>query len=69
MLHAEHLVVAHPISGKPLDLRAPLPKDFKAQLEQLRKLTAAEDKQAARAVKLEKKPKKTAPPAAHVREE
>lgn len=68
MLHAEHLVVVHPITGKQLDLRAPLPKDFKAQLEQLRKLTAAETKKEAAAAKLVKKPKKAAPPAAHVRE-
>lgn len=36
MLHAEHLVVTHPVTGKVLDLRAPLPKDFAAQLKQLR---------------------------------
>ncbi|HVU18959.1 MAG TPA: RluA family pseudouridine synthase [Candidatus Didemnitutus sp.] len=28
MLHAEHLVIAHPTTGRPLDLRAPLPNDF-----------------------------------------
>jgi len=38
MLHAEHLIVKHPVSGKTLDLRAPLPADFEAQLTQLRKL-------------------------------
>ena len=37
MLHAEHLVIAHPISGKELDLRAPLPKDFQAMMKTLRK--------------------------------
>ena len=37
MLHAEHLVLAHPISGKDLDLRAPLPKDFAAMMKTLRK--------------------------------
>ncbi len=36
MLHAEHLVVTHPVTGKVLDLRAPLPKDFTAQMKQLR---------------------------------
>ena len=36
MLHAEHLSVVHPIAGKPLDLRAPLPADFKAQIKELR---------------------------------
>ncbi len=39
MLHAEHLVVTHPITGKQLDLRAPLPKDFKAMVATLRKLS------------------------------
>ncbi len=38
MLHAEHLVVKHPVTGKVLDLRAPLPKDFEAMLKSLRKL-------------------------------
>ncbi|MES2693581.1 MAG: RluA family pseudouridine synthase [Verrucomicrobiota bacterium] len=37
MLHAEHLVLTHPISGKELDLRAPLPKDFLDILKALRK--------------------------------
>ena len=37
MLHAEHLVFAHPVSAKVLDLKAPLPKDFKAVLAGLRK--------------------------------
>ncbi len=68
MLHAEHLTVTHPVTGKSLDLRAPVPKDFKAQLDQLRKLTAADVKKEAAAVRAVKKPKKTAPPAAHVRE-
>lgn len=38
LLHAEHLVVQHPITGKPLDLTAPLPKDFESILKGLRKL-------------------------------
>ena len=37
MLHAEHLVFSHPVSAKVLDLRAPLPKDFKQMLAALRK--------------------------------
>jgi 23S rRNA pseudouridine1911/1915/1917 synthase len=37
MLHAEHLVFAHPISGKEIDLRAPLPKDFSAMIKSLKK--------------------------------
>ena len=36
MLHAEHLVLAHPVSGKELDLRAPVPKDFTALIKALR---------------------------------
>ena len=38
MLHAEHLVFTHPVSGKSMDLTAPLPKDFKQMLMALRKL-------------------------------
>ncbi len=38
MLHAEHLVFAHPISSKVMDLTAPLPADFKKMLTALRKL-------------------------------
>ena len=41
MLHAEHLVFTHPVTGKTMDLRAPPPKDFAAQLAQLRKLAKA----------------------------
>jgi 23S rRNA pseudouridine1911/1915/1917 synthase len=41
MLHAEHLVLTHPISGKELDLRAPLPKDFLAMIKTLKKAAAA----------------------------
>jgi 23S rRNA pseudouridine1911/1915/1917 synthase len=36
MLHAEHLVLTHPISGKELDLRAPLPPDFLAMIKTLK---------------------------------
>ncbi len=38
MLHAEHLVLTHPISGKELDFRAPLPKDFVRLIKALRKM-------------------------------
>jgi 23S rRNA pseudouridine1911/1915/1917 synthase len=44
MLHAEHLVITHPKSGKELDLRAPPPADFAAQLAQLRQLVGREAK-------------------------
>jgi 23S rRNA pseudouridine1911/1915/1917 synthase len=37
MLHAEHLVLAHPGTGRELDLRAPLPKDFREMMKTLRK--------------------------------
>lgn len=36
MLHAEHLVFAHPVTGKTMDLRAPLPPDFRGLLQSLR---------------------------------
>lgn len=38
MLHAEHIVVTHPVTGKSLDLRAKLPPDFQEMLDGLRKL-------------------------------
>ncbi len=38
MLHAEHLVLAHPVTGKSLELRAALPRDFEDLMSQLRKL-------------------------------
>ncbi len=38
MLHAEHLILAHPVTGKPLELRAALPRDFEDLMSQLRKL-------------------------------
>ncbi len=38
MLHAEHLVFAHPVSGKIMDLTAPLPTDFTRMLAELRKV-------------------------------
>ncbi|MBM3852688.1 MAG: RluA family pseudouridine synthase [Verrucomicrobia bacterium] len=37
MLHAEHLVLTHPVSGRPLDLRAPRPEDFRRMIEVLRR--------------------------------
>jgi 23S rRNA pseudouridine1911/1915/1917 synthase len=36
MLHAEHLVIAHPVTGRLLDLRAPVPEDFAGVQEGLR---------------------------------
>ncbi|HYD85824.1 MAG TPA: RluA family pseudouridine synthase, partial [Opitutus sp.] len=68
MLHAEHLVFAHPITKKTLDLRAPLPSDFEAMLAQLRKLAAAGVK-AKRLLATPVKPrKKAAPPGYHEHE-
>jgi 23S rRNA pseudouridine1911/1915/1917 synthase len=37
MLHAARLAFRHPITGKALDVRAPLPADFQAVLKALRK--------------------------------
>jgi 23S rRNA pseudouridine1911/1915/1917 synthase len=68
MLHAEHLVVKHPISGKVLDLRAPLPADFETQLGQLRKLSKAAAKAKALIVTPVKSRKKAGPPPFHVHE-
>jgi 23S rRNA pseudouridine1911/1915/1917 synthase len=36
MLHAEHLVLTHPITGRELDLRAPRPADFTAMIRELK---------------------------------
>ncbi len=44
MLHAEHLIFEHPITGKTIDLRAPLPKDMAAMVTQLRKVAAVATK-------------------------
>ncbi|MEI6862027.1 MAG: RluA family pseudouridine synthase [Verrucomicrobiota bacterium] len=57
MLHAEHLVFTHPVTGKKLDLHAPLPKDFAAQLAGLRKLERAAQKAATVAATAAKKRK------------
>ena len=57
MLHAEHLVVEHPVTRKTLDLRAPLPKDFSAMIETL-KAAAKAGKETATTRKLTRKPKK-----------
>jgi 23S rRNA pseudouridine1911/1915/1917 synthase len=68
MLHAEHLVVQHPVTKKTLDLRAPLPPDFGTQLVQLRKLAAAEAKAAALVITPAKPRKKAVGPDYHVHE-
>ncbi len=36
MLHAARLSLAHPVTGKALDFRAPLPADFRAQIRSLK---------------------------------
>jgi 23S rRNA pseudouridine1911/1915/1917 synthase len=70
MLHAEHLVFTHPTSGKILDLRAPLPKDFEEQLQQLRKTSRALAKTKKQAVKETAKSRRvTMIPVAHERED
>lgn len=43
MLHAEHLVVEHPITKKTLDLKAPLPSDFTKMLGILRKAAGIQE--------------------------
>jgi 23S rRNA pseudouridine1911/1915/1917 synthase len=68
MLHAEHLVLTHPINGKQLDFRAPLPADFTAQIAQLKKVAAAEAKTARVVEKASKSRGKPAPPPYHIHE-
>lgn len=41
MLHAWRLALAHPVTGEPLELEAPLPPDFTAALADLRRGAAA----------------------------
>ena len=61
MLHAEHLVVRHPITGKTLDLRAPLPADFEEQIKRLRALFAPAPAPKRAAVKKKSKPASKTP--------
>ena len=68
MLHAEHLVFEHPINGKTIDLRAPLPADMAAMLVQLRSVAVASAK-ARRLVEKPVKPRgKPLPPPFHPHE-
>lgn len=62
MLHAAHLICTHPVTGKTLDLRAPLPADFNAMIKTLR--DAAKAKPARRP-----SARKPRPPAAHIHED
>lgn len=68
MLHAEHLVLTHPISGKVLDLRAPLPDDFQAQITQLKKIAKVAAKAADRIAAPAKSRRKPVPPPFHEHE-
>jgi 23S rRNA pseudouridine1911/1915/1917 synthase len=68
MLHAEHIVFIHPVSGKTLDLRAPLPPDFEAQLTQLRKVANVAAKAKRLIATPPKSRKKSAPPPFHKHE-
>ena len=68
MLHAEHLVLAHPKTGRELDLRAPLPEDFAAQIAQLRKISAKAEKAQRLIAHPAKSRKKPIPPPYHVHE-
>ena len=68
MLHAEHLVFEHPLTGKSIDLRAPLPADMAAMLLQLRKAAQVSAK-ARRLVQQPVKPRgKPLPPPFHPHE-
>jgi 23S rRNA pseudouridine1911/1915/1917 synthase len=68
MLHAAHLVFQHPITKKTLDLHAPLPPDFEAQVKELRSAARAEEK-VKRVLEEPVKPKKkAAPPSYHEHE-
>jgi len=62
MLHAAHLICTHPVTGKTLDLRAPLPADFNAMIKTFR--AAAKAKPARRP-----SVRKPRPPAAHIHED
>jgi 23S rRNA pseudouridine1911/1915/1917 synthase len=68
MLHAEHLVFTHPITGKTIDLRAPVPADFAAQMAQLRRVAAATVKKDLRTAAAAKPRRKALPPPAHEHE-
>jgi 23S rRNA pseudouridine1911/1915/1917 synthase len=69
MLHAAHLVFRHPINGKTLDLRAPLPADFEEQLTALRNATEAAETKRERVQAEKKHPRrKPAPPSYHAHE-
>ena len=39
MLHAERIAFLHPITARPLDVRAPLPEDFAQLLAALRNMS------------------------------
>jgi hypothetical protein len=38
-LHAERLTIVHPVTKQPLELVAPLPRDFDVTLKYLRKFS------------------------------
>lgn len=65
MLHAAHLVFRHPITGKTIEVRAPLPSDFEAQLRELRAAVKAESKAIDTAIVARGKARKNARPPAH----
>jgi 23S rRNA pseudouridine1911/1915/1917 synthase len=68
MLHAEHLTLSHPVTGKELDLRAPLPEDFEKQIAQLRKIARAAANAKESAGSPGRPRKKVAPPPFHEHE-
>lgn len=68
MLHAEHLVLTHPITGKELDLHAPMPSDFVKLIAHLRKISGAATKAKNLIAHPVKSRKKAVPPPFHVHE-
>jgi 23S rRNA pseudouridine1911/1915/1917 synthase len=68
MLHAEHLRFTHPLTGRTIDVRAPLPPDFEAQLARLRKAAKADAKVKRLAASPARPRKPVVPPSYHVHE-
>jgi 23S rRNA pseudouridine1911/1915/1917 synthase len=54
MLHAEKLVLAHPVSGRRMELRAPLPEDFLNVERSLREAVVAQGTAAGKPVRAKK---------------
>ena len=68
MLHAEHLVFVHPVSGRTIELRAPLPADMEAMRRDLRKVATGAATRKQRDEKAAQPKGKPAPPPFHLHE-